>query len=246
MTPHDWFVEQRTAFVVRSLEPDEERTFREHLGGCEACRGAVEQMERELAWLPMGVAPVTPRPGLSRVLVEGVLGRRRAGAPWWIVPASLAASLVIAAGAWIWAARLIRSWQTEALNAQQLLVQELAMARDTLEIIRTADKVRHADITMAGKQGGLVIFADDRTHRWNVVVYGLPTMRSGQVCQFWFITDSGMVRSVEVKSDGRTPALLTLPMPPSGGTVMGAALTLEPAGSSGASPQGQELAHLMM
>jgi hypothetical protein len=120
------------------------------------------------------------------------------------------------------------------------------MVRDTLAIMRSADRVRHASIRMGNQHGGMVIFADDRTHRWNVVVYGLPAPLPGEVCQFWFITDTGMVRGVEVKNDGRWPAFMTLPMPPSGGAVMGAALTLEPEGSASAAPRGKELAHLMM
>lgn len=248
MTPHEWFVEHRTAFVARVLEPNEERAFHEHLGGCAECRQAVEQLEQGLAWLPMGVKPVAPRPGLNRALVEGALGRRRS-APGWLVPASLlaaAASLVIAVGAWVWAARTINSWQGDVAFERQRLVRQLELTRDTLAITRSASKVRHASIAMGEKQGGLVIFADDQTHRWNVVVYGLPATPPGEVCQFWFITDSGMVRSVQVKTAEGSPAFMTLPMPPTGGTVMGASLTMEPAGSRDASPKGQVLAHLMM
>ena len=37
MNAHDWYVENRAAFVARSLEPGEERTFRDHLVRCEEC-----------------------------------------------------------------------------------------------------------------------------------------------------------------------------------------------------------------
>ncbi|HWA57670.1 MAG TPA: anti-sigma factor [Gemmatimonadales bacterium] len=238
MTAHEWFVEHRDAFVARTLEPDEERNFTEHLGGCAECRAEVERMERELAWLPMGVSPVAPRPGLTRTLVDAATGRRVRGR-FWPIPVALAASLVLVALGW--------SRDHAALAAErQALRREVAMVRDTLGIIQGAAKVRVASITMGEHQGGLVIFADERTHRWNVVVYGLPAPARGEVCQFWFITDQGMVRSVEVQSEPHGPAFLTLPMPPRGGTVMGAALTLEPAGSSGDRPQGTTLAHLMM
>ena len=43
MTAHQWFVEHRTAFVIRSLDPDEDRAFQAHLQGCEECRTAVER-----------------------------------------------------------------------------------------------------------------------------------------------------------------------------------------------------------
>lgn len=238
MSSHDWFIEHRAAFVTRSLEPDEERSFREHFIGCQRCRDAVSDIERELAWLPMAAGPVTPRPGLTRVMVASVLGERRR-IPRWAVPASLAASLLVAVGAWAWAIRTVAETEDRLMNA-------LADTRDTLSIIRGAAKVRHASITMNGQKGGLVLFADDRTHRWNVVVYGLPAPRRGEICQFWFITDGGMIRGVEVKSDGAGPAFLTLPMPNDTSHFVGAALTLEAEGSRGPVPSGKQLVHLML
>jgi hypothetical protein len=245
MTAHDWFIEHRTPFVIRSLPPDEERSFADHLPGCVECREEVARIERELAWLPMGVAPVSPRPGLTRDLVQGALGGSR-GSGRWVVPVALAASVALAAGAWIWAVAQVRGFERVVRQEHGRLTQELAMARDTLDIFRQAAMVRHAAITMGEKKGGLVIFADERTHRWNVVVYGLPAPDPGHVCQFWFITDNGMVRSVEVKTGVNTPAFLTLGMPATPGKVMGAALTVEAAGSKSPGPQGTELAHVMM
>ena len=238
MTSHDWFIEHRAPFVTRSLEPDEERAFREHFTGCQRCRDAVAEIERELAWLPMATGPVTPRPGLTRVMVQSVLGERRP-IPRWVVPAALVASLVLAVGAWAWAIRRVAATEARLMGA-------LIDTRDTLSIIRDAGRVRHASITMNGQTGGLVLFADDRTHRWNVVVYGLPAPRRGEICQFWFITDQGMIRGREVKSGGRTPAFLTLPMPNDTSHIMGAAITLEPEGSIGTAPLGKQLVHLML
>ena len=63
MTAHDWYIENRAGFVARSLERGEERTFRDHLVRCDECTREVARMERDLGWLPMGVAPVA-RPGL--------------------------------------------------------------------------------------------------------------------------------------------------------------------------------------
>jgi anti-sigma-K factor RskA len=244
MSAHAWFEEHRTAFVVRSLDAEEESTFRTHLEGCEDCRDAVHLIEQELAWLPLGTAPVTPRPELKRRLIESALGirPRRSFAPLL----AAAASIALVVGAWAWASARVRAAERTTEEARANLAHQLDMARDTLGIMRTADRVRHASIRMGEQQGGMVIFADDRTHRWNVVVYGLPAPQPGKVCQFWFITETGMVRGVQVKTGEATPAFLTLPMPPTGGTVMGAALTLEPMGSSSPGPEGKELAHLML
>jgi hypothetical protein len=245
MTAHDWFVEHRTDFAIRALEPAEEATFHEHLAGCEECRRETARIERELAWLPMGAAPVAPRPGLTRELVERAIGRRP-GASRWLVPLALAASLVAVAGAWGWATVRVRAAEQGRAAVEARLAYQLAMTRDTLGIIQAASKVRHASISMGGHEGGMLIFADERSHRWNVVVYGLPAPHAGQICQFWFITETGMVRGVVVPTDDRAPAFLTLPMPPGTSPVMGAALTMEAAGSSGAAPLGTELAHLML
>ena len=241
MTSHDWFLEHRIAFVIRSLESEEERVFAEHLRGCAECREAVARIERDLAWLPMDVSPAHPRPGLSRALIDGVLGggRRRYR---WAVPLTVAASLLLTIGAWQVEHRRTQAFERQVAGLQH----ELTGVRDTLDIIRGAARVLQASIQMDGHEGGMTIFADERTHRWNVVVHGLPPALPGQVYQFWFICANGMVRSVEVHPDVRTPAFVTLGMPPEGGAVMGAALTLEPMGGQSPGPKGKELAHLML
>ena len=75
MTAHDWYIENRAAFVARSLERGEERTFRDHLVRCDECTREVARLERELGWLPMGVAPVAPPPGFARQMAAEILDR---------------------------------------------------------------------------------------------------------------------------------------------------------------------------
>ncbi len=245
MTSHEWFIEQRQAHVIRALEPDEELAFHEHLAGCAECREATAALERDLAWLPLGASPVAPRPGLNRSVVDTALGRRRA-ARGWFAPLALAASLLLALGS-VWWARQAVSRATDAFAIRQAeLTTALAGARDTLSILRQAGTVRHASITMGEYQGGMVILADNQSHRWNVVVYGLPAPHDGQVCQFWFITDSGMVKGVAVPTSVGAATVLTVAMPPGNFQVTGAALTMEESTSAAAAPQGKELAHLIL
>ena len=158
----------------------------------------------------------------------------------------MAASTVIALGSLGWARVSIRRVEAQAAVERRNLQLALGMVRDTLAILQTADRVRHATITLGGERGGLVLFADDKTHRWNVVVYGVLAPRPGEVFQFWFITDEGMVRGMEVPARATGPALLTMCMPPTGGKVMGAALTLEPGDRTGQRPAGKELVHLIL
>jgi hypothetical protein len=245
MTTHEWFAEQCTPFTIHRLDAEAERNFREHLRGCEECQAEIAEIQQDLAWLSTGVWPRNPRPALASALAERALDRKPRCPPW-ALPVAVAAGIVLLLGAWMWTGFSRASLRSSMVEERAALLNQVSSTRDTLDIIRAAGRVRHADIIVGDRQGGLVIFADDRTQRWNVVVYGLPAPNPGEVRQFWFVTETGMVKGVEVKTDGTAPTFLTLGMPRSGGRVKGAALTVEVAGSDGPQPMGPELAHLEM
>ena len=240
MNPHDWYVENRAAFVTRALEPDEERTFREHLARCEECLRDVARLERELGWLAMGASPVAPRPGLTRRFAARIVDRPRR---WQVLlPSALAAAALLLAVGLGWQGRQERRDLETTLAAREHRLMALA---DTLSVLRQAQAVTQANISMENYRGGLVIFRDAVSHRWCVVVHGLPPAPAGNVYQFWFITTTGMVRSVEVDASAQHPAILTVGMPGESSPVMGAALTVEPAVNRSPEPQGMQLAHVM-
>ncbi|MBA3658620.1 MAG: anti-sigma factor [Gemmatimonadales bacterium] len=242
MTAHEWFVEQRADYAIRSLDEGDRATFDAHLPNCPECRAEIDRVEAELAWLPMGLKPVAPRPGFSRRVIQEVLDEPRRPARRWLMPAALAASLLLALGAWLAGRQQSRSLEAELAALQG----RTAALEDTLSIMKGAARVLQANVRMGGQQGGLVIFANEDTHRWNVVVHGLPPAPAGERYQFWFITADGMVRGSEVRLDPKGHTMFTTGMPPVGGTVMGAALTLEPGGVSSGPPRGPTLAHLML
>jgi hypothetical protein len=240
VTVHDWFIENRAAYVARSLEPGEERTFRDHLVRCDECAREIARLERELAWLPMGVAPVAPAPGLARRMAGRILDRPTR----WRRRLPLAAAAAVA----LVAAGLALAERGERRDLRALLAareDQLAALQDTLSVLRRAHQVLQTRISMDGHQGGLLIFQDAVSHRWCVIVHGLPPAPTGNVYQFWFITETGMVRSVEVHADMRRPAFMTLPMPGVAAPVMGAALTMEPVVNRSSEPKGVTLAHLV-
>jgi len=248
MRPHEWFVEHSLDYATRTLDAEESEAFETHLDECEECRREVARMERELEWLPMGLAPATPKPGYQRRIVEGVLGRgagRRVAPPRprWVMPAALAASLLLAVGVWYLGDSRSRTLQRQ-LESQRATV---AARRDTLSI-RRAGRVLQADVEVGQTRGGLLIFADEVTHRWNVVIHGLPPAPAGHQYQFWFICADGMVRGTEVNADTRKPTMFTtgMPQPESCPEVKGAALTEEPVADGQGPPRGKPLAHLML
>ena len=246
MTPHEWFIEHRVAYATRTLDQDEVRSFGAHLADCEECRRELARIEEDLRWLPMGARPVAPSAGFPRRAVDHILERRPSRRPGWVLPAALAASALLAVGGW-YLGRSPVGVLRQQLREQHALAAAL---RDTLSIMR-AGRVLQASVEMDGARGGVLIFADEVTHRWNVVIHGLPPAPAGHRYQFWFVCADGedqMVRGTEVNADTRRPTMFTtgMPQPQACPTVKGAALTEEPMPDVQGPPRGKALAHLML
>lgn len=244
-TPHEWFVENRLEYATRTLEPEDEKRFEAHLASCEECQVEVARIDSDLRWLPAALNPVAPRPGYTQRAAERVLGRKaRRRTPWWVIPAAVAASVLLVVDGWM--AGRARVGRLE----QELASQRAAIAAlmDTLSITRGAGRVLQASVDVNGTRGGLLIFADETTHRWNVVIHGLPPAPAGYRYQFWFICDDGMVRGNEVQASTSRPTMFTtgMPQPQSCPAVKGAELTEEPMAGDQGPPRGKSLAQLML
>ena len=257
MTAHDWFIEHRTEYAAGALEPAEMAAFTEHLQRCEACREAVERIESELRWLPMGVSPVTPRPGLQQQILDHATGRSRRGMRRWSLPIAIAASLFTGLLGWQLGRLSVAPANTQlaaapgavapaVISAGASLDAQLEALQDTVSIMRQAARVMQAKIMMHGKEGGMVIFADAKTHRWNVVLHGLPQAPADARYQFWFVCSDGMVRGASVNVNPAAPMIFTTGMPVQPCNVMGAALTIEPMHGDDGPPRGRELAHVLL
>jgi hypothetical protein len=243
MTPHEWFIEHRLDYATRTLDPNEAKAFEAHLAGCAECRREVDRIEEDLKWLPMGLPPRAPRPGFERRVIGSVLGARAARRRRSLLPAALAASVLLLASAWYLGRSGAEGLRRE-LEEQHAVIAAL---KDTLSIMR-AGRVLQADVEVGESRGGVLIFADDVTHRWNVVIHGLPPASPGHRYQFWFICGEGMVRGTEVAADTSRPTMFTtgMPQPESCPVVKGAALTEEPMTDGKGPPKGRSLAHLML
>ncbi|MES2123839.1 MAG: anti-sigma factor [Gemmatimonadota bacterium] len=232
MTEHHWFAEHLVEFVTDQLSPEDSRLVQEHLESCDDCRAEVQRIREELRYLPMGAPPVSPRPGFNARVLAAATGRvsvRSNRAPWIIT--ALAASTLLAVGL-AWQRGQVAATAGDTVAALQA---ELASARattmalsDTLSIVRKAGKMVYASLAMPGEHGGVVLFDDATTHRWQVVAHGLPALPEGQRYQFWFVAEDGMVRGVPLTRTAAGSASLTTGMPPSSpGKIMGAVITIE-------------------
>jgi hypothetical protein len=243
MNSHEWFVEQRVFFATKTIDPEDERVFADHLARCPECQVEVRQIERELGWLPMGLKPAKPRPGFRWQVAKAVLGARRPSRLLIWIPLAIAAGLgVVVLGV----DRRAGVREAELVARQAATAQQLAALSDTVAMLRRAATILQASIEMEGHRGGMVIFADSVTHKWSVVVHGLPPAPAGEKYQFWFVCSDGMVRSVEIAPIRGQPTFVTLEMPGRGGSVLGAALSMEPATNQSDTPKGKELAHVTL
>lgn len=239
MTTHEWYVENRVEFVSRVLEPREEARFADHLSRCEPCRLAVASLERNLAWLVMGAVPVTPIPGLTYSLMEKVLRPRRIRWWPWIASVATAASLLLALHTGMRGRHEIGMLRS-ALVARE---QRLSATEDSLSAIVGAERVLQETIKSPGRRGGFLIFYDQDTQRWNVVVHDLPPARAGETYQLWLVSSRGLLPGPELRLSGTRPTFVTLPAPGPSSDVIGAVLAVGPTGTSAPS-HALELARL--
>jgi anti-sigma-K factor RskA len=233
MSSHQWFEENRAAYVAGGLDEQERRSFADHLSRCDECSREVASIEQELAWLPLGVEPIPPRPGFKRQVIETVLHPRRR---WdrWVYPLAAAASLVLAVGVW-----------ASARAERADLIAQVERSERTLATFQRAQVIHQASITSDGVKAsaGLVIFDSPETGHCNVVVHGLPPAPDGQVYRFWFLTEDGELQGIELPVATDSPIYVTLDRPD--GKVTGASLTVESMEEAGAKPAGVELAHVV-
>jgi hypothetical protein len=247
MKAHDWFIEHRLDFVARALEPEDEALFQDHLARCDECSHEIAAITADLRWLPMAAGPVAPRPGFARRVLDEVVGPRPSAWTRWVWPVAAAASIAVATLLGVQTSRRGRELAELRAERDSIITQhrvELAAVRDTLSVVQRAERILQASIEMNGYSGGMLIFADETTHRWKVVVHGIPRAPRGERYTFWFITADGMVRGAEVECDETTPGIVTLNMPAGARLVRGGSLTMEPIGGDPAVPRGKELAHL--
>ncbi len=175
-------------------------------------------------WLGMAADPRAPPPELkARVLARALAGPRRR---WWLAAAAV---LVLAVGGAYWSYRTVTTLRAE----RDRLAGVVASLRDSLALVNSASaKVVWIPVTTGGRVGGVTIFADSVRHRWLVRCDGLTRNAPDQAYQIWFVTEEGMKSAALMAMDHERPMVMALDMPPNGGKVMGAAMTIEPRAGS--------------
>jgi len=229
MSTHDELKANAAGYVLGSLDPEERREFESHLAGCAECAEEVASLRPVVGALATAVPQVTPRAELrERILsITGAGLKTRLHTHDWKAPAAvmwlpLAAAIILAVGAGIYAVRLQR--QIGELQAR------FDQAQATTAVLAAPDLAR---IDLQGQQVAPDARARALWSRSRGLVFttaNLPRAPVGKAYQVWVVTAQAPISA----------GLLT-PGPSGGGTQyymtpadiappVAVAVTLEPAG----------------
>jgi anti-sigma-K factor RskA len=228
VTTHVELKANAAGYVLGSLDPEERRAFESHLAGCAECAEEVASLRPVLGALATAVPQVTPRAELRQRVVSGADLKTRPytthdrKSPAALVWLPLAAAIVIAVGAGVYAMRLHR--QIGELQAQ------FDQAQATTAVLAAPDLAR---IDLQGQQvapGARARALWSRSRGLVFTAANLPPAPAGKSYQVWVVTAQAPVSAGLLTPDPSgvgthyymTPADIAPPV--------AVAVTLEPAG----------------
>jgi len=179
--------ELTAGYALDALDPDEKRSYEEHLEECEHCREELSSFWETTSALALATEGPEPSPDLRDRILAGAraerqnvvtLRRRSSFTPVRVLSAAAAAAAVAAIGLGIWALSL----HGRLGDAHD----RLAVDRGKLSVL--ADPSARS-VSLAKGAGRLVVASDGRAV---IVVDGLDRAPSGKTYELWVI-------------DGKTP-----------------------------------------
>ncbi|NOT25752.1 MAG: hypothetical protein HOP16_06570 [Acidobacteria bacterium] len=258
MSTHSNVKDDAAAYVLGTLDPDEQAVFAAHLAGCEECAAEVRALREVTGVLDRGVPQRTPSPELRQRVLASLPGVQATSAPAtsrttesarnWL---PLAATIALAVGTVVYAARL----QTRVADLETRLEQAVAQTAQADQAVADARRVSSelqsamgvlaapdlVRIDLAGQPTAPTASARALWSRARGMVFtasNLPPLPEGRVYQVWVVTGQAPVS-----------AGLLMPDPAGGGSTFfstspdiapptAVAVTIEPAGGLPA-PTGQ-------
>jgi anti-sigma-K factor RskA len=230
MTTHDELKANAAGYVLGSLDPGERQAFEAHLAGCAECAAEVASLRPVVSALATAVPQVTPRGELrDRVLASAgaglktsrptVIRDRPSSALLWL---PLAAAIVLAIGAAVYAVRLQRQMgdlQTRFDQAQATTAVLAApdLARIDLQGQAVAPDARAR--ALWSRSRGLVFTAAN-----------LPPAPAGKAYQVWVVTAQAPISAGLLTTDQSGGGSQYYVTPPDIAPPVAVAVTLEPSG----------------
>jgi anti-sigma-K factor RskA len=194
--------ELAAAFVLESLEIDESKEYRDHLGACEVCRGLLGEFQTVIDVLPIGleVAPVSDglknrilsdaradiESEITEPLIESQIPEPKSSWRNWLTPRAMAFSssvAVVVAVLVIWniSLQLRLDKQEDIISAQASLVDAIASASSVTQLPGTDAAPRSSGTLILPSSG------EDSL----LYVRDMPSIPADREFQLWSITDSG-------------------------------------------------------
>ncbi|HEY3160012.1 MAG TPA: anti-sigma factor [Vicinamibacterales bacterium] len=240
MSTHDELKANTAGYVLGSLDAQEQREFEAHLAGCAECKAEVASLRPLISVLATSVPQVTPRSELRERILGAAAGLKPSGAetgagpktgpytirdrrsPPALVWLPLAAAIVIAVGAGIYALRLQRQMgeQQARFDQEQSAAAVLAapdLARIDLQGQPVAPDARAR--ALWSRSRGLVFTAAN-----------LPPAPPGKAYQVWVVTAQMPISAGLLTTDPTGGGSQYYVTPPDIAPPVAVAVTLEPSG----------------
>ena len=249
MPPDSGVHDDAAAYALGSLDHMERAAFEAHLAGCDRCAVEVRSLQRTAAVLAYGVAPHTPPPALRRRVLEAVgaaastsigAGPRRQPLRRWL---PIAASVIAALGAGVYAARLLTRVSDLEGRLEQALLQASAADRMMAETRRVNTELQSAMGVLAapdlvridlGGQGpapgahGRALWS--RTRGMVFTASSLPPLPAGRVYQVWVVTGQAPISAGLLAPDQAGSGQSFFNTPPDIPPPVAIAVSIEPTG----------------
>jgi len=228
MTTHEELKANAAGYVLGSLDPEERRAFESHLAGCAECTQEVAALRPVVGALATVVPQVTPRAELRertvRVAVDSGEPKSRRSASdtrggGWL---PLAAAVVIAVGAGIYAARLQRQMSELQVRFDQAQATTAVLAAPDLARIDLQGQPVAPDArarALWSRSRGLVFTAAN-----------LPPAPAGKAYQVWVVTAQAPISAGLLTPDANGVGTQFYMTPADIAPPVAVAVTLEPAG----------------
>ena len=229
MSTHEELKANSAGYVLGSLDPEERRAFESHLAECAECAQEVASLRPVVGALATAVPQVTPRAELRhRILSNAAAGgrtdshihdRKSPAALTWL---PLAAAIIIAVGASVYAVRLQR--QLGELQAR------FDQAQATTAVLAAPDLAR---IDLQGQPVAPDARARALWSRSRGLVFtaaNLPPAPAGKAYQVWVVTAQAPISAGVLTPDSGGVGTQYFMTPVDIAPPVAVAVTLEPAG----------------
>ena len=257
---HEALRESLPAFALGALDADERREVAAHVATCAECAAELAQLGRVVEGIGLEATPVTPPPALKGKVLERIGRESRAAAeprarmvsmplkarpPFWTRGLPLAASVILAVGATLYALAMRSELVTLRLDvaatseeASKLRGELATLRRNWVEVTRAMNVLKAPDmlrVDLKGQAGAPAATGRafwSRTAGLMFTADRLPALPAGRVYQLWTITGGAATGAGVFVPDATGAASVTsvvsadAPQPDAFG------VTIEPAGGS--------------